>query len=132
MLLCSKFKERRGLCRLALECNTEIIPIYIFGANDFYHNLFSGDSFVNKFCRRMKIGMTYFWGRFYLPIPLSPRITMAVGRSLPMPKYKLDDDGNIPEQVINQYHEKYLSEMQTLFDKYKEAAGYVDAKLEIL
>ena len=39
------FKERRGLCRLALEVKSEIIPIYIFGANDFYHNLFSGDSF---------------------------------------------------------------------------------------
>jgi len=39
------FKERRGLCRLALEVKSEIIPIYIFGGNDFYHNLFSGDSF---------------------------------------------------------------------------------------
>ena len=50
------FKQRRGLCRLALECRSEIIPVYIFGGNDFYENLFSAKSFVGNFSRRMKIG----------------------------------------------------------------------------
>ncbi len=124
------FKERRGICKLAIECNSEITPIYIFGVTDIFYNLAAGDSWLSKFSRKWKLGLTYFWGHFGLPIPFTPRMTIIVGKSLPLPK-GWSGRGEIPERLIDEYHAAYLREITNMFDKYKAAAGYPDAQLEV-
>lgn len=125
------FKNRRGLCKLAIECGSEITPIYIFGATDFFYNLVAGDSWLSNFSRKYKLGLTYFWGHYGLPIPFTPKLTIAVGKSLPLPK-GWDRKGEVPDRLINEYHSAYLQEIQELFEKYKSAAGHPDAILEVL
>jgi hypothetical protein len=125
------FKERKGVCKLAIECGSEITPIYIFGGTDFFHNLCAGDSWLAQLSRKYKIGLTLFWGWFYLPIPYLPKLTIAVGKSLPLPK-GWNGQGNVPQNLIDEYHSAYLTEIQRVFDTYKSAAGYGDANLEII
>jgi hypothetical protein len=37
-----------------------------------------------------------------------------------------------PAELIDAMHEKELAELQRIFEKYKKAAGYPDATLEVL
>jgi len=124
------FKNRRGLCKLALECGSEITPIYIFGATDFFYNLVAGDSWLSQFSRKYKLGLTYFWGHFGLPVPFTPRLTIVVGQSLPLPK-GWNGKGEVPQRLVNEYHAAYLQEIEALFENYKAAAGHPNAVLEV-
>lgn len=124
------FKKRKGLCRLSLETGALLIPCYVFGGTDFYYNLMTADGWVSRLCRHLQLGVTIFWGRFYLPIlPLTPKVTICIAEPLPVQKW--DQPGPVPDEMIDKLHSQYLDAIQRLFDDYKVAAGYPDATLEI-
>lgn len=125
------FKDRRGLCKLSVETGAEMVPCYVFGGTDFFENLATNDSFswlTNT--RKFRMGITLFWGYFGLPIPYAPKVTMVIGDPIPVPK--VPDDDEKKSKAIDLLHATFLKEMEALFEKYKAAAGYPDAKLEIL
>ena len=37
------WRQRRGLCRLSLETGARLIPMYVFGGNDFFHQGFTSE-----------------------------------------------------------------------------------------
>lgn len=123
------FKNRKGLCKLSLETGAFIIPTYVFGGTDFFHNLVTGDNVLSKISRKLQAGVTIFWGYLGLPIPFIPKITLCMGEPIPVKKW--GGEGPIPEGEVAALHSKYLESMQALFEKYKVAAGYPDAVLEI-
>ena len=126
------FKDRRGLIKLSLETGAQLCPSYVFGATDFFENLATNeDSIFAKFSRRFRMGVTIFWGRYGLPVPYLPKVTLCIG--LPIPVEKWDSSkGPIPAEVIDKLHKQYLDCIVDVFDTYKAAAGYPDAQLEIL
>ena len=123
------FKKRRGLIKLAIETGTQIIPCYVFGATYFFYNLATTESWVSQLSRKMRIGVTMFIGQFGLPIPFAPRVTMCFGEPLEVRVWT--GEGAIPEELIETLHREYMEGIKEVFDKYKEAAGYRDAVLEI-
>ncbi len=126
------FKDRRGLCRLSVESGAELIPCYVFGGTEFFENLATRYDFqwLMSICRKFRIGITLFWGYFGLPIPYAPKVTMVIGEPIPVPVVPNDDDKK--SKAIDLLHATFLTEMQALFEKYKVAAGYPEAQLEIL
>ena len=135
-IFCSKpanhtivLKNRKGLVKLAVETNADMCPCYVFGGTDFFYNLATNQGFLSSFSRKFRIGFTLFWGRWRLPIPFAPRVTMVIGRPIAVPH--IPDDDEKKSQTIEAMHAAFLSGMTALFDKYKAAAGYPDALLEI-
>lgn len=98
------FKSRKGLARLSLETGAELIPTYVFGGTDFFHNLATGDSILSKISRNLRAGVTIFWGHFGLPIPFTPRVTMCIADPIPVTKWV--GDGPVPEELIDELLEK--------------------------
>jgi hypothetical protein len=125
------FKSRKGLCKLSIETGAKLTPCYVFGGTDFFHNLATGEGLLTSLSRSLRIGLTIFWGRYNLPIPFAPRVTMVIGEPIDIPA-GWDKKGPIPSELIDQLHETYMKAMVELFDTYKEAAGYPGAKLEVL
>jgi hypothetical protein len=127
------FKDRRGLTKLAIETGTYLCPCYVFGATDFFENLATNeDSIFAKFSRKYRMGVTIFWGRWGLPIPYFPRVTLCVSQPIKVEKWDVAIKGPVPVELINKLHEEYLNSIIDLFETYKSVAGYPDAKLEIL
>ena len=65
--------------------------------------------------RQLQVSLTYFWGRWYLPIPRDEKLLYVSGQPLGLPQ--IDD----PTQAdIDTWHAKYCAEVKRLFDRYKE------------
>jgi 1-acyl-sn-glycerol-3-phosphate acyltransferase len=124
------FKSRKGLTRLSVETGAELVPVYVFGGTDFYHNLLTADTSVSRLFRKFRLGFTIFWGQFGLPIiPLTPKVTMIFGNPIPIPEI---NESCSKEEAMEILHTRFMEEMVNLFDRYKGIAGYPEATLEIL
>jgi 2-acylglycerol O-acyltransferase 2 len=123
------FKDRKGLCKLSLETGAKLLPCYVFGGTDFFHNLATGDGLLSKLSRKFRITFTIFWGYGYLPLPYCPRVTICIAEPIHIEKWA--GPGPVPETLVEDLHRKYLLSLTELFDKYKSAAGYPDSVLEI-
>jgi hypothetical protein len=56
-----------------------------------------------------------------------------MGEPIVPPKWTKGKDGDrIPDALVDQLHAQFLADMQALFNKYKAAAGYPDAVLEVV
>lgn len=120
------FQQRKGLCKLALEAGVAIVPTYVFGATDFYHNLITADTWFARLCRHFHIALTLFWGPFHLPVPYYPKLTMCCADPIYVSKQEKPT-----EEQIDALHSQYLKALHETFDKYKAAAGYPDSILEV-
>ena len=77
--------------------------------------------------RKAQTSITFFWGKYGLPIPRDDKILCVVGRPLGMPKI---EDPSIED--IDKWHQRYCDEVKRIFDKYKEKVPqYKDKELFI-
>jgi len=105
--------KRKGFIKVALREGVDVIPVYMFGNTSVLTVVKTGPLAVLS--RRLQAALTYFWGKYYLPIPRDEKLLYARGRPLGMP--------HIPEPTekdINKWHSKYCEEVTRLFDSYKE------------
>jgi hypothetical protein len=56
-----------------------ILPTYVFGGTDFFNNLATSDGMFSRVSRRMRMGMTVFWGPYGMLFPYTPKVTMVIG-----------------------------------------------------
>jgi len=117
---------RKGLCRLSLEKQASLVPIYLFGGNDFFSNFATGTGFAARISRQLRMSITMFYGYLGLPLPYLCDATIVMGDPIPV-------DGDASCQAdVDKLHQRYLFELTALFDKYKAAAGYPEATLTIV
>ncbi|GMH56820.1 hypothetical protein TL16_g02228 [Triparma laevis f. inornata] len=121
------FKNRRGLVKLAIETGSDLLPCYVFGGTDFYHNIATGTGILSRISRKMKAGVTIFYGWFFLPLPFLPKVTLCVADPIRVEKV----EGEIPKELIESIHKEYIEAIKELFEKYKVKAGYPDAVLDV-
>ena len=125
------WKARRGLCRLALETGARLIPMYVFGGNDFFHQAATGDSTIARLSRKFGASVTFFWGWCFLPVPLVPPHGVSIVIGDPLPSRRAA--GEKPTDAeIDALHKAYADELNAAFDAHKAAAGYPDATLKII
>lgn len=124
------FKNRRGLVKLSLETGSQIIPTYVFGANDFYRNGLTDKGFIASLSRKLKISIIVFGGYLWSPfLPFTPRVTMVMAPPIPVERWNKQTP--IPAEIIERLHDLYIKELEQLFEKYKSLAGYPNGRLEI-
>ncbi|KAL7560950.1 hypothetical protein ACA910_022438 [Epithemia clementina (nom. ined.)] len=133
--------QRRGLMKLALQTGAALVPIYVFGGNDFFCQLSA--TTTEWLSRNVRAGITLFWGQYGLPMPHRIRCSMVLGDPIfPSPQtIGQGKSGNrttcrkIPnpsDDEIEELLQRYTNALQRLFDQYKTQAGCPeDAKLEI-
>lgn len=124
------FQDRRGLIKLSIETKAELVPCYVFGGTDFFHSLATSDGFFSRMSRKFRAGVTIFFGYGGLPLPFVPKVTMVIGKPIPIPVVADDDERK--SKTNDLLHAEFLKQMVELFETYKAAAGYPDGKLEIL
>lgn len=150
--------KRYGLMKLALQTGAAIYPSFVFGASDFLDQLTpvenneGGDSdsttsFIGKIMeamsRKIKGGLTLFYGRFYLPVPYNPRISMVFGdpiypventsmKNVNGDKQTCERVENPTSEQVEELLERYVDAMQRLFEQYKVEAGYPNETLKII
>ena len=124
------FRNRRGLVKLSLETGSQIIPTYVFGANDFYRNGLTDKGIVASLSRKLRMSIIFFGGYLWCPfLPFVPRVTMVMGPPIPVERWSKETP--IPAEIIERHHDLYIRAIQELFEKYKSLAGYPDGELEI-
>lgn len=64
--------KRKGFIKLALQENVDVIPVYLFGNTSVLTVVKTG--VLADLSRRLGVSLTYFWGKWYLPIPRDDKV----------------------------------------------------------
>jgi hypothetical protein len=65
-------KSRKGFIKLALTEGVDVVPIYCFGNTSVLTIVRTG--LLATMSRKMQVSLTYFWGKFGLPIPRDQKV----------------------------------------------------------
>lgn len=118
-------QKRKGFIKIALREGVEVIPVYLFGNTSVLSVLKTG--ILQRMSRKMQMSVTYFWGKFFLPIPRDEKLLYVRGKPLGLPHIKDPTDSD-----IDKWHAKYVEEVTRLFNQNKERVpAYKHKKLFI-
>jgi 2-acylglycerol O-acyltransferase 2 len=121
---CIYIKKRKGFVKLALQAGHPIVPIYTFGNTDLLHCL--NWSILKWISAKLRVSITFFWGRWGSPIPYRKPLLLAVGRPIDVPTV-----ANPSDAQINEYHQKVIDATIALFDAHKADFGWGHKTLHI-
>ena len=121
-------RNRKGFIRLAMETNAKIVPCYLFGNTQALHCLSDSGGIMQTISRKIQASITFFWGRFGLPIAYRTPILAVMGRPINVTYHK---DDPIPTEEINQNHADFVTKLEELFDRHKAAYGWANKKLNV-
>jgi len=68
--------NRKGFVKIALREGVDIVPCYLFGNTSVLTVLKSGP--LATLSRKLQVALTYFWGKYYLPIPRDEKVRFRV------------------------------------------------------
>jgi len=126
-------KKRKGFVKLALQNGAHLVPVFSFGETEIFYQPKGINSFLDKYVASW-IGFypVIFSGRGYFQnwfgiMPRKKEINVVVGKPISVPKLE-----NPTPQDVEQYHERYISEVEDLYNENKSIYGYQDVKLEIV
>mmetsp|Transcript_25332 Transcript_25332/g.38911 ORF Transcript_25332/g.38911 Transcript_25332/m.38911 type:complete len:319 (+) Transcript_25332:206-1162(+) len=105
-------KKRKGFIKLALREGVDVVPIYLFGNTSVLSALKHGP--LATLSRKLQVSLTWFWGKYYLPIPRDENILYVVGKPLGLPHIEE------PTQEVDKWHAVYCDEVTKLFELHKE------------
>ncbi|KAL3701049.1 hypothetical protein R1sor_019071 [Riccia sorocarpa] len=116
-------KKRKGFIKIALEEGAGVVPVYYFNENQlFRHNsktILRVFEHINKFYYRL--GMPFFQGPYYLPLPYRKSLLMAIGEPL------FAKEG----ESVDSFHERYVQALRDLFEKYRPYSPDPTIQLDI-
>jgi len=128
--------NRKGFVKVALTNGSSLVPVISFGETDLYDQVPNPrGSKLRKFqtVLQKKLGFSFplIHGRgiFNYDFGLLPHrrpIITVVGPPIDVPKVE-----NPSEELINEYHQKYIAELTKLFEDYKEEYAHSTATLKI-
>ena len=64
--------RRKGFIKIALRENVDVIPVYLFGNTSVLSVCKIG--LLANLSRKLGVSVTYFWGKYYLPIPRDDKV----------------------------------------------------------
>lgn len=118
-------QKRKGFIKVALREGVDVIPVYLFGNTSTLTVMKSGP--LAELSRKLQVSLTYFWGKYYLPIPRPDKLLYVRGKPLGLP--------HIPEPTkedVEKWHSIYCKEVTRLFNENKEKVpAYKNKKLFI-
>jgi len=123
-------KKRVGFVKLALRHKVPLVPVYVFGASDYYT--------TSSLWKNVRLSLVKNWGiaiplcRGFLGLPLCPKpiaTTIVVGPPLTLTS---QNNSSPTKQEIETAHKIYCRALEKLFDDHKVRLGYGDRSLEIV
>lgn len=106
-------KSRKGFIKIALRQGVDVIPVYLFGNTSVLSVLKTG--LLASLSRKMQVSVTYFWGKWFLPIPRDDKLLYVRGKPLGLPHIPEPTDGD-----VDHWHAKYVEEVSRLYNENKE------------
>eukprot|EP00088_Acartia_fossae_P045718 TRINITY_DN4926_c0_g1_i6.p1 TRINITY_DN4926_c0_g1~~TRINITY_DN4926_c0_g1_i6.p1 ORF type:complete len:150 (+),score=30.17 TRINITY_DN4926_c0_g1_i6:40-489(+) len=126
-------KKRKGFVKLALETGSQLVPVFSFGEKELFFQPAGYNSFLEKHLVN-KIGFypVAFSGRGYAQnwfgiLPRKQPIHVVVGE--PIQSSKIDAPSH---QDIESLHERYIEEVEKLYNAHKASYGCENIQLEII
>ena len=120
-------KKRLGFIKLALERDSALVPVYVFGETDLFHH----SSFLLgarlALMKRFGVAIPFIFGAFGL-MPYAVPVTAVVGEPIKSGFGAVEFPN---ETQIKAFQNRYITALRELFDTYKAAYGAADAVLEI-
>jgi len=120
-------RKRKGFIKLALQTGAKIVPCYLFGNTQALHCWSDDKRRLQWFSRKIKASITFFWGRFGLPIAYRTPILGVMGKHITVPKV----EGKIDEKLIDSIHTEFIERLEDIFEKHKHSYGWGHKKLII-
>lgn len=123
-------RERKGFIKLSLQYGCSLVPMYCFGENELYSvsNLFL--DFRKYLQHHYQIGLPICFGVFGSWIPFQIPLNIEIGKPIHVDKIAKD---KITQKDIDNLHQRFMEEMNRLFETSKEKYGVSkDTKLIIL
>ena len=136
--------QRMGFFRLAMKHRARVVPVYVFGANEMWHNLTADENgLLGSLCRRLRMSIfCLFYGSFpwILPVPRFVPLTYAFGEDVDAAVLREQAMRENPDASASEVDEAgacllrdaYRASLISAFEKNKHEAGYADRTLEIL
>lgn len=105
--------KRKGFVKYALRYGADLVPMYLFGNTSVLSVVKSGP--IAHLSRSLQMSVTYFWGKYNLPVPRDDKLLFVSGKPLGMPHIPNPTDAD-----VDKWHAKYCEEVTRLFNTYKE------------
>lgn len=105
-------KGRKGFIKLAMREGADVVPTYMFGNTTVLSALTWGP--LATLSRKLGVSVTFFWGRFGLPVPKPVKLTYVRGRPLGLPHIQKPT-----AEDVDKWHAVYCEKLVELFDNYK-------------
>lgn len=91
----------------------DIMPIYLFGNTSAIEIM--RNSTLEFISRKLKMGLTLLYGRYFLPIPYRCDVIHVRGKIIDLPHISEPS-----EKIIDYYHKIYIKEISRLFYTYRK------------
>jgi len=121
---CAYIASRKGFCKLALESGCALVPCYTLGNTGLYQCL-TGNR-LQQLSNYLRVSITLFWGRFFLPIPNRQPVCFLMGTPIEVKKNLKPS-----QQDIDELHSKFVAAMVSLFEENKGRFHWEHKKLII-
>lgn len=124
-------RPRKGFCKLALQHDCPIVPVYAFGENDLYRTFNHLKDFQLWVASTFKLAFPPCWGVPFLPfLPLPVPVTVVMGEPL-RPRTGEGKEGRAggekgvkpTREEVDELHTRYVEALQRLFDAHKGRHG---------
>eukprot|EP01083_Nonionella_stella_P039337 106994_1 len=130
--------KRKGFIKYCLQFGYEIVPVYLFGESETYHNLFYSDSQSNYWINRAKwwlnkkrIPTIFPIGQYWFS-PFLPFRDIGL-HSIFSKNTRCQQFDNPTQEQIDEVHQWYANEIVAVFERNKWRFGYGDeTKLKVL
>lgn len=125
-------RPRKGFCKLALQHDCPIVPVYAFGENDLYRTFNYLKDFQLWVASTFKLAFPPCWGVPFLPfLPLPLPVTVVMGEPLPPRvgnKMGTSGGGNgkgvePTREEVEELHARYVEALAKLFNAHKVRQG---------
>lgn len=110
-------EKRKGFCKIALQCGTDLVPVYGFGNNQFMPVISPKQSVLANASKFLNVSLLAWVGRGNIPfscVPVKHPQLVAVGKPI-----RVEQCSTPSQEQINDLHRQYGAALKELFDKHK-------------
>ena len=115
---CIYFKKRYNTCKAAIENGCDIVPTYFFGNTKQFEVIGSSSSgswfskVMARLSRKLRMSIVFFYGRFFLPIPIRHPIKMVTCDVV-----RIEQCDNPTEEQVKDVQNRVIASLTKMYEK---------------